>query len=717
MEENLVTYDDLYNEVSSYINDGKELDIITKAYNFAEEHHQGKKRLSGEDYIEHPLNVAMILAGLNVDYITIVGALLHETINHGGATKAEIEDEFGSEVANIVDCISKINKLSLNDDKESSAIYLRKVLVGMSEDVRVLFIKLADRLHNMRTIWALDPAAQKQKANETLAVLIPIAHRLGINSIKSELEDLCLKYTKPDVYNDILEKLNKSHDELNQELDLMKESISDILTEHGIKFKIKGRVKSVHSIYEKMAKGKKWNDIYDILALRVFVDTESDCYTVIGLIHSKFRPIPKRFKDYIAMPKENMYQSLHTSVFGIDGYIFEVQVRTYDMDEIAEKGIASHWSYKEHQDGRIKNVMEQKLELFRNLIEQSNETTNDVEFSKQVSNELLNGYIYCFTPKGDVVELPKDATPIDFAYRIHSHVGDTCIGAIVNDNIVPLDQPLHDGDIISIRTNNSSKPAKEWLNVVKTTQAKNKIKSYFSKQDRENYINKGKELIEKEIRKRKLSISEVLSNDNLNKVVDELKLIDIDDVYLSIGSLRYTAGYIINVIYEDKKNVQDILLEKVIHRPVANLNHKSDIIVDGADDILVSMAKCCKPIKGDEIIGYITKGQGITIHKKDCINVANESDRLINVHWNDKVSNAYLTDVEVETITGKNYLLDIITKASLKNINVESVSTSEYINGTIITLTLKINSREELEGYINDLKKLKFIKKVERVNH
>ena len=412
-----------------------------------------------------------------------------------------------------------------------------------------------------------------------------------------------------------------------------------------------------------------------------------------------------------------MYQSLHTSVFGVDGYIFEVQVRTYDMDEIAEKGIASHWSYKEHQDGRIKNVMEQKLELFRNLIEQSNETTNDVEFSKQVSNELLNGYIYCFTPKGDVVELPKDATPIDFAYRIHSHVGDTCIGAIVNDNIVPLDQPLHDGDIISIRTNNSSKPAKEWLNIVKTTQAKNKIKSYFSKQDRENYINKGKELIEKEIRKRKLSISEVLSNDNLNKVVDELKLIDIDDVYLSIGSLRYTAGYIINVIYEDKKNVQDILLEKVIHRPVANLNHKSDIIVDGADDILVSMAKCCKPIKGDEIIGYITKGQGITIHKKDCINVANESDRLINVHWNDKVSNAYLTDVEVETITGKNYLLDIITKASLKNINVESVSTSEYVNGTIITLTLKINSREELESYINDLKKLKFIKKVERVNH
>lgn len=709
-----VTFDDLYKALD-YIKDEKELNVISDAYKYAATKHDGKFRKNGEKYIEHPLNVAMILTTLSVDYVTIASALLHETINHGGATKEDIAKHFGDEIANIVDCISKINRLSLSDDRDSSAMKLRKVLVGLSEDVRVLYIKLADRLHNMRTIYALDPEDQKEKINETMTVLIPIAHRLGINSIKSELEDLCLKYSKPDVYNEIVEKLNSTSEELNNELEQMKENISEILTSHGIKFTIKGRVKSVHSIYDKMVKGHKWNEIYDILALRVIVENVSDCYLAIGLIHAKYRPIPNRFKDYIAMPKSNMYQSLHTSIWGDNGYIFEVQLRTEEMDEIAEKGFASHWSYKEHTDGHKQNVMEQKLELFRNLIEQNNENKSDVEFTDSINNEILSQMIYCFTPKGDVVELPSKATPVDFAYRIHSHVGDTMVGAIVNDKIVPLNSELHDGDIITIKTLNTATPSKEWLEFVTTTQARNKIKSYFSKKDREDYIEKGKNILEKEIRKRKLAISDVINDKNVKKITTDLKLLDLDDIYLSIGSLRYTAGYIINLIDEDKKNVEDILLEKVNNKQEHLEDHKSDIIVEGADNIKVTLAKCCKPIKGDNIVGYITKGQGITIHNVNCPNIKNEQERLINVDWNYVNDTDYYTDVNIEVINGKNYLLDIIAELSTKNMNVESIRTRENDITTTYTVTIKVKNTNSLDDLINSLEALKFVKNVERV--
>ena len=474
-----ITYDELYEKIKKFIKKENELDTINKAYGFALAKHGDKKRKNGDPYISHPLEVANILCDLNVDYITLSCALLHETLNHTDATVDELREEFGDEITNIVISISKINRLELNDDKDSSAQYLRKILVGLSEDVRVLFIKLADRLHNMRTLYALKPEEQKQKANETTTVLIPIAHRLGINSIKSELEDLCLRYTKPDIYNDILEKLDASREELNDLLDEMKLSISEILTANGVNFKIKGRVKSVHSLYNKMDNGKRWNDIYDILALRVFVDTVQDCYLTIGLIHSKFRPMPKRFKDYIANPKENMYQSLHTTVFGVEGHLFEVQVRTYEMDEIAEKGIASHWSYKEKGSVKIQSMMEQKLEMFRNIIDSNSNVATDAEFASNLNSELLSDLIYCYTPKGDVLELPKGATPIDFAYRIHSGVGDRTIGAIVNDQIVPLNFELQDGDIVKINTGKESNPNKDWLKFVKTPQAKNKIKSFF----------------------------------------------------------------------------------------------------------------------------------------------------------------------------------------------------------------------------------------------
>ena len=689
------------------------LNKITEAWEFAVEKHKGKKRKSGEDFVEHPLNVAKILCDINTDDTTIVAALIHETISESDATLEEIEEKFGNEVAKIVECLTKINKLKLSDESESGSIYLRKVLVGLSEDVRVLIIKLADRLHNMRTLSSLPVEKQKQKATETMNVLIPIAHRLGINSIKSELEDLSLRYSKPDVYESILEKLDGTREELNKVLNDMLESVSEILSSHNIKFKIKGRVKSVYSIYTKLCTGRKWSDIYDILAMRAIVENVSDCYLAAGLIHSKYRPIPKRFKDYIAMPKANMYQSLHTSVFGSDGHIFEIQLRTKEMDEIAENGIASHWSYKEHSSSTIKNMMDQKLELYKNIIDSHATDVSDETFAKNMEEELLSDLIYVFTPKGDVMELPKDSTPIDFAFRVHTNVGEKMVAAIVNENIVPIDYKLQDGDIVKIKTDPNSKPNKDWLNVVKTTQAKNKIKSYFSKIDREKYTELGKDLLEKEIRKQKLSIKEVLSNENIDKLCKDLKVKNLEEIYLNIGSLRYTATYIINLIYEDKKNVQDILLDKVMNRVAPKNTYKNDIIVAGCDDILVNIADCCHPVKGDEIIGYITKGNGVSVHKKSCVNLKGIDTRLIDVSWNESSDNTYISKVKVYVNDMNNNLLEIVTKASVKNIMISSINEFKKDNKMGYNVSIKVKNKSDLDDFIESVRILSFVDRVE----
>ena len=678
-------------------------ETIKKAYEYALNEHKGMTRLTGDDFITHPLEVTKILMDLNVDDVTIIASLLHEVINNGNKTYEDLVSDFGEEVAKIVLNVSKINKLELPDNNESSVIYLRKILVGLAEDVRVLYIKLADRLHNMRTNWAINPQKQKQKAEETMSVLVPIAHRLGINSIKSELENLSLYYLKPDVYNDILEKLNETVDELNDCLEEMKESIIDILTNAGIKFEIKGRVKSVYSIYNKLNNGKEWNKIYDILALRIFVDEESDCYQVIGLIHSRFRPMPKRFKDYIASPKENMYQSLHTTVFGVEGHVFEIQVRTYEMDEIAEKGIASHWSYKEKGSKKIQNVMEQKLEMFRNVIEASNNDT-DADFENAVNADIFSDLIYTYTPKGDVVELPAGSTPIDFAYRIHSRVGDTTVGAIVNDQIVPLSYELKNDDVVNIKTNNSSTPNKDWLTFVKTNQAKNKIKAFFSKQDKEEYILKGKNILEAELRKRKMAFNEVLTPDTIEKLIKDLKVKDLDEIYLSIGSLRFTAGYIINLTKEDRHEVDDALFERKLSIP--KINYKSDILVEGNSDIMVNIAKCCMPIKGDEIVGYITKGQGISVHKKGCSNIPSDNDRLVDVTWNMDASNYYFTNIYVYVAAGFNLLVNIITEVGKMGSIVRSCNTKEFDNKTIYEINLRIKDKEELENIMKNIRKI-----------
>ena len=705
--EDTITFKDLEDRLKEREN----YETIKKAYEYAIKEHEGMKRLSGDDFITHPLEVTKILMDLNVDDTTIIASLLHEVINNGNKTYEDLQNDFGEEVAKIVQSVSKINKLELPDNNESSIIYLRKILVGLAEDVRVLYIKLADRLHNMRTNWAINPAKQKEKANETMNVLVPIAHRLGINSIKSELENLSLYYLKPDVYNDILEKLNNTVTELNKYLEDMKESIIELLTDAGIKFEIKGRVKSVYSIYNKLSNGKEWDKIYDILALRVFVNEEAECYQVIGLIHSRFRPMPKRFKDYIASPKENMYQSLHTTVFGVDGKVFEIQVRTYEMDEIAEKGVASHWSYKEKGTKKIQNIMEQKLEMFRNVIE-ANTNESDIDFENAVNTNIFSELIYTYTPKGDVVELPVGSTPIDFAYRIHSKVGDTTVGAIVNDQIVPLSYELHNDDVVNIKTNASATPNKDWLNIAKTNQAKNKIKAYFSKKDKEAYILKGKEILEKELRKRKLAFNEILTTDVINKLIKDLKLKDIEDIYFAIGTFRYTAGYIINLSNNDKHQVEDPLLER--KRDLPKINYKSDILVEGISNIMVNIAKCCMPVKGDEIVGYVTKGQGISVHKKGCNNIPTDSERTIEVSWNDASDNFYYTNIYVYVKNNNNTLAEIITEIGKKDSLVRACREINKDNSLIYELNIRIKNKDELEKIMNALLKINNVVEVSK---
>lgn len=698
----IITIDDLLKKITDLDN----LDKIKKAYIFAENKLKNQKRLSGDTKISHVLEVASILCDLNVDSTTIIASLLFEAVDED-YDKQEIINVFGEDVYTIVSSIKKINRLEMVDDSENSAIYLRKVMVGLSEDVRVLFLKLADRLHNMQTMESLDKEYQKKVANETLSVLIPIAHRLGINSIKSELENLCLYYLKPDVYNDILDRLNDTVDELNEHLLEMKENISKLIKDAGIKFEIKGRVKSVYSIYNKLSKGRKWEDIYDILALRIFVEKESDCYAVVGIIHSHFKPVQNRFKDFIAVPKENMYQSLHTTVFGEGGRFYEIQIRTYEMDEIAEKGIASHWSYKEKGTKKIQTMMEQKLELYRSIIEQA-EVTEDNEFINTIDNDILSDLIYVFTPKGDVIELPAGSTPIDFAYRIHSKVGDTMIGAIVNDQMVPITSELHENDIVKIMTNPNSKPNKDWLNVVKSNQAKNKIKAFFSKIDKDEYIEKGKSMLEKEAHKRKISYNGLFTNDNINKICKELKLKDFDDICLSIGSFRYTAGYILNILNEDEKTGEIPVIRKA---DIAKNNRNSDILVDNKESILTHLAKCCNPIKGDNIIGVITRNVGIAIHRDSCPN-ASSNNKKVSVSWSVGSSNTYPANIIITLADDNNRLSDIIASITSLNIKILKIDVKSDL---LYSVEVYVSDTDELDTLIKNIRKLRYIKDVVRV--
>ena len=713
-----LTYEEVKNKIDNYITNPEDLALIDKAFKYVYEFHEGEKRLTGDDYIQHPLNVAYILAGINADTATICAGLLHDVMEEDDSNKEELLDIFGEVIVNIVEGVTKINKLNFDGDKKAVIESHRKILVGLSEDVRVIIVKLADRLHNMRTLWVLPPKSQKEKANETLDILVPIASRLGMNTFKSELEDLCLRYSKPDTYFYIVEKLNQTKNERNLEVNKMIEAVSLLLDKEGIEYKIKGRAKSIYSIYKKLDKGKSFNDIYDLLALRVYVNTEHECYQVLGLIHSKFKPMPKRFKDYIAMPKTNMYQSLHTTVFGVDEHIFEIQIRTYEMDQIAEHGIASHWSYKEHGSTKadLQNAMEQKLQFFRSLIEIKNDNSNDEEFVKTVQNEVLKENVYVFTPRGDVIELPIGSTPIDFAYRVHSGVGDKMVGAIVNGSIVPLDYVLQNNDVVKINTNkNSLGPSKEWINMAFTSQAKSKIKSFFNRTQKEDYVKLGEEVLIKEVKKRKIPMADFFTSENISKILNEFKYKDEEELYVNLGNNKIPVGTVVNVLYNDNASKEDLILKRVINGEVEEVNSKDDIIVEGIDRIKVNVASCCKPIPGDEIVGYITKGHGITIHRAMCPNIMNNEERIINVHWNNITTKKYPALLLVHALENKNLLLDIIARSSNSDITIQSINAINSSDNFMYELTVLINNVESLKKFMNELDSISSIINVERI--
>lgn len=713
-----ITLDDLLQAVTSYTKDEQEIKLIKDAYHYAEEKHFGVKRLTGEDYIEHPLQVAYILTEINADTETLCAALLHDVLEDCDICKEELEELFGYTVANLVDGVTKINKLNFDSSSNATVATHRKILVGLCEDVRVIIIKLADRLHNMRTIWVHSEEKQKEKARETLEILTPIASRLGMNHIKSELEDLCLRYLKPDIYFSIVEELNQTKTERDNAVKEMMKYVSDILNRNHITHEIKGRAKSIYSIYKKLNKGKKFSEIYDLLALRVFVNTEQECYQALGMIHSKYRPIPKRFKDYIAMPKTNMYQSLHTTVFGYDGYLFEIQIRTYEMDEIAEHGIASHWSYKEKGStvANMQNTMEQKLQFFRSIMELNNEELNDEQFMKSVTEDVFNDTIYVFTPKGDVIELPYGSTPIDFAYKVHSGVGDKMVGAIVNNAIVPLDYILQNNDIIKINTNkNSFGPSREWVNMAHTTQAKNKIRSFYRKIDKEEYAKKGEEVLNRELRKRKLVFNEFLSSDNMNKIIQELKYENFEEVYINLGNNKLPVGSVINIITGENNTKEEIILRKTQNKEVAPPTVKNDILVEGIDEIKVNVASCCKPIPGDRIVGYITKGYGITVHRAVCPNVQELEERIISVKWNTEITKRYPTNLLIRTLKNDNLLLEIIAKTSNHTISVQSVNTYNNAHDTTYDITVLVENKEKLIRFVNDVEQIPNVLEAQRM--
>ena len=668
---NNITYDKVQKRIKTYIEDKKELELVKRAYEFARDKHEGQYRKTGEPYITHPLSVAMILTEIYADSETLCAGLLHDVLEDCDCTEEEMEKAFGKTITRIVQGVTKLSRIHFSTENDYLIEYYKKIIVGMSEDVRVIIVKLADRLHNLRTLWALPKEKQKEKAHEALDILAPIGDHLGIHRIKSELEDLSLRYLKPDIYYDIAEHLNQTKMERENTVQEMLNEVTELLTEHHIPHEIKGRAKSIYSIYHKLQNGKTFNTIYDLLGLRILVNTEQECYVALGLIHSKFRPMSHRFKDYIAMPKPNMYQSLHTTIFGIDGYLFEIQIRTHEMDEVAENGIASHWAYKENngseKNANLTNTTQQKLQFFKSIIDLSQENLSSEDFVNSVKNEVLNNNIYCYTPKGDVIELPRGSSPIDFAYKIHTKVGETTVGAIVNDQIVPLDYELHNNDIVKINTNKSARPSREWLNIAKNTTTRNKIKNYFTKSERDIYIDKGKYLIEKALRKRKIVINEFFQDENIEKIHKEYKDIEnIEDIYLNIGNEKIAANSIINVIHKDEDNIPK---PRTITRK--QRSSSPDIIVSGIDKVKVNLAKCCYPVYGDSIIGYITKGNGIRVHRMNCQNLEELEDRTVEVKWNHNVNKNYLSCLLIYSNSGENHLDDIERALSTVNIGIE----------------------------------------------
>lgn len=740
-EEEQATPEELYarliEKIKHYHPSADDLRMIDKAYNFAKKSHGDQKRKSGEPYIIHPLHTALILADLELDKESIMAGLLHDVMEDTAATREIMIKEFGEEVTDLVDGVTKLTKLDYDVDKvEEQAENLRKMFLAMAKDIRVILIKLADRLHNMRTLMYMTPEKQKEKSKETMDIYAPIADRLGISKIKIELDDLALRYLEPEKYKELVDGV---HERLEHREEFMSNLIAEVagyIEKAGIKATIDGRVKHYFSIYKKMTMQHKTLDqIYDVFAVRIIVDSVMECYGALGIIHEKYTPVPGRFKDYIAMPKQNMYQSLHTTLIGPNGQPFEIQIRTYEMHKTAEYGIAAHWKYKENITGDGDNE-EQKIAWLRQILEWQRDMSDNHEFINLLKDDLnmFSERVYCFTPNGDVKNLPSGSTPIDFAYSIHSAVGNKMVGARVNGKMVNIDYKLQNGDRVEIITsNNSTGPSRDWLKVVQSTQAKNKINVWFKQQNKEENIVKGKELIEKYCKAKNINLSEILKPAYMEKVRLKYSYKEWDSLIASIGHGGLKEGQIVNKLLDEyekehKVEITDDDVLKETNNNKANVprksNSKSGIIVEGMDDVAVRFSKCCSPVPGDEIVGFVTRGRGVSIHRTDCINIMNlpdiERGRLIEASWaadEGKQDGKYMTEIVIYANNRVGILTDLSRIFTERNIDVNSInSRTSKSDIATITMTFAIQGTEELNSLIAKIRTIDSIIDIKRTS-
>ena len=732
-------YKELIASVRKY-HPSDDISMIEKAYHVADEAHKGQVRKSGEAYIIHPLCVAIILAELELDKETIVAGLLHDVVEDTVMTVEEITEEFGAEVALLVDGVTKLGQLAYDADKvEVQAENLRKMFLAMAKDIRVILIKLADRLHNMRTLKYMTPEKQKEKARETMDIYAPIAQRLGISKIKIELDDLSLKYLEPEAYYDLVEKvaLRKSvrDDYVQQLVGEVKKSIEAA----GIKADIEGRAKHFFSIYKKMKnQGKTIDQIYDLFAIRIIVESVKDCYAALGVIHEMYKPIPGRFKDYIAMPKPNMYQSLHTTLIGPTGQPFEIQIRTYEMHRTAEYGIAAHWKYKEASDGKnVQNQEEEKLSWLRQILEWQRDMSDNREFMSLLKSDLdlFSDTVFCFTPTGDVKNLPNGSTPVDFAYSIHSAVGNKMIGAKVNGKLVPIDYVIQNGDRIEILTSQNSKgPSRDWLNIVKSTQAKNKINQWFRSELKEENIVKGKELITQYCKTKNINLSDINKPEYQSKILHKYGFHDWNACLATLGHGGLKEGQIVNRMLEEYHKDHPIQMtdadvleavaenkEKAAATPV--VRSKSGIIVKGLYDVAVHFSKCCSPVPGDEIVGFVTRGRGVSIHRTDCINIINLSDmeraRLIDAEWQQDTEGEgkglYIAEIKIFCHDRKGLLVDITKIFTEREISISGINSKTSKQGiATISVSFSVKGKEELERLVEKVRQIESVIDIER---
>ena len=711
--------EDLIKIIEKYMTE-EEVAFVMKAYEYAKMMHKDQKRKSGEPYIIHPVNVAIILADLDMDVETIIAALLHDVVEDTSATYDDVKNMFSEDIANIVDGVTKLNKLNYKSSEDFQAENLRKMILAMNNDIRVIIVKLADRLHNLRTLEYMNEEKQKQKAKETIEIYAPLAGRLGIFKIKWELEDLSLRYLDPEGYYDLVEKINKKRSEREKEINEIIKAISTELDKQELHYDISGRPKTFYSIYKKMnGKNKSFESIYDLIAVRILVDTVKDCYAVLGIVHSMWKPLPGRFKDYIAMPKPNMYQSLHTTVISDTGEIFEIQIRTYEMHEVAEYGIAAHWKYK---GGKAQGKdVDNKLDWLRQLLEWQKDLKDPKEFIDTLKIDFFDDEVFVFTPNGDVVDLPEGSTPVDFAYRVHTGVGNTCVGAKVDSRIVPLNYKLKNGNIVEIITQKSaSGPSRDWLKFVKSPRAKQKIKQWFKSKEKDISIEKGKELFDREAKKLGLDTN-ILDNEKIyNKLAKELSINSADDLFASIGYGNFKEKLVINKILNIKNAIENIGLTKNEDDYLKSSSSKKDatgVKIDGLEGMKIKFAKCCNPVPGDEIIGFVTRGYGVSIHRKDCTNIANflDSDRCLEAEWDAASIEKFLANVTIRAVDRTGILSEITAMAKEANVGIQSLSAkSNTISDIFIYLTFEVVGKDELDKMIQKLKTINGILDVYR---